>query len=143
MEEKSVLFQIKSLEILILRDFKDFNIKKIPSLTQMKIIDYIIQNKKKTIYQKDLEEELNLRRATISEVLITMEKNNMIIREVSKNDTRTKEIKLSNETKKLFEENKKRLKTLEEKITQNIQKEELETFLNVIAKMKENIKKID
>lgn len=141
MEEKSVLFQIKSLEILILRDFKDFNIKKIPSLTQMKIIDYIIQNKKKTIYQKDLEEVFNLRRATISEVLITMEKNNMIIREVSKNDTRTKEIKLSNETKKLFEENKKRLKTLEEKITQNIQKEELETFLNVITKMKENITK--
>ncbi len=141
MEEKSVLFQIKSLEILILRDFKDFNIKKIPSLTQMKIIDYIIQNKKKIIYQKDLEEVFNLRRATISEVLITMEKNNMIKREISKNDTRTKEIKLSNETKKLFEENKKRLKTLEEKITQNIQKEELETFLNVITKMKENIKK--
>ena len=44
-----------------------------PSPTQMRIIDYIIQNEDKPIYQKDLESIFNLRRATISEVLITME----------------------------------------------------------------------
>ena len=109
MEEKNILFQIKSLEQLILRNIflkkmsKEYDFKKMPSPTQMRIIDYILQNEDKTIYQKDLENIFNLRRATISEVLITMEKNNIIERKTSKYDTRTKEIKLSKETKKLFE----------------------------------------
>lgn len=145
MDENNILFQIKSLEQLILRDFfrkimcENHEIKKIPSPTQMRIIDYLTQNQNKKVYQKDLENIFNLRRATISEVLITMEKNNMIERVISKDDTRTKEIKLSEYSKKFFETSKKRILELEHVITKDIDNEDLKTFVNVINKMKENI----
>jgi len=145
MEEKNILFQIKSLEQLILRNIflkkmsKEYDFKKMPSPTQMRIIDYILQNEDKTIYQKDLENIFNLRRATISEVLITMEKNNIIERKTSKYDTRTKEIKLSKETKKLFENCEQKIIELEKEITKNINKKDLETFQKVMSQMKENI----
>ena len=51
-----------------------------PSIAQMQIIKYILKHDGKTIYQRDLEEVFNLRRATISGILKTMEKNNVIIR---------------------------------------------------------------
>lgn len=148
MEEKSILFEIKTLEQLILREIlpkntnKRLNMKKAPSPTGMRIIDHLINNENKKIYQKDLEQILNLRRATISEVLITLEKNGMIERVTGEHDTRTKEIKLSKQTKKLFNENKEKLLNLENILTKNITKDDLTTFIKVIEKMKENIQNI-
>lgn len=149
MNEKNILFQIKSLEQLIIRDLfmkvmsNEVCIKKIPSPTQMRIIDYILECGDNPVYQKDLETIFNLRRATISEVLKTMEKNNMILRIVSKDDTRTKEIKLSKEAKELFDFHKKKLLELEDIITKDINVNDLEVFSKVISKMKENIKNMD
>lgn len=149
MDNNSILIQIKSLEQVIMRDFfmkvmnDDVKMKKFPSPTQMRIIDYILQNDKKPVYQKDLERVFNLRRATISEVLQTMEKNNIIERCVSEVDNRTKEIKLSKETKKIFDNNKRKFLELESIITNNISDSELEIFINVINKMKDNIQNMN
>ena len=149
MDNNSILIQIKSLEQVIMRDFfmkvmnDDVKMKKFPSPTQMRIIDYILQNDKKPVYQKDLERVFNLRRATISEVLKTMEKNNIIERCVSEIDNRTKEIKLSKETKKIFDNNKRKFLELESIITNNISDSELEIFINVINKMKDNIQNMN
>ena len=71
MEKNNVLFQIKSLEQLIIRDLFmkvmkiEIDIRKIPSPTQIRIIDYILNNDRKPVYQKDLETVFNLRRANI------------------------------------------------------------------------------
>lgn len=149
MDNNSILIQIKSLEQVIMRDFfmkvmnDDVKMKKFPSPTQMRIIDYILQNDKMPVYQKDLERVFNLRRATISEVLKTMEKNNIIERCVSEIDNRTKEIKLSKETKKIFDNNKRKFLELESIITNNISDNELEIFINVINKMKDNIQNMN
>ena len=86
MEEK-VLYQIKNLDRIVFRcifngnDIEDnrcIRNMKIPTQTQMQIISYIIKHQNEEVYQKDLEEVLNLRRATVSGVLHTMEKNNLI-----------------------------------------------------------------
>lgn len=149
MDSSSILVQIKSLEQVIMRDFfmrvinEDVKMKRFPSPTQMRIVDYILENKDKPIYQKDLESVFNLRRATISEVLKNMEKNNIIERSISNFDSRTKEIKLSKETKKIFCDNKKKFLELEKIITRNISDDELQIFSNVISKMKENIRNMN
>lgn len=141
-KEINILYEIKSLEQLIIKEilFKNNNKNlKYLSPTTMKIIEYIVKNENKKIYQKDLEDILKLSRATISEVLKTMEKNDMIKRFTSKNDTRRKEIKLSKTTKEFYEINKRKIIELEKTITKNISKNELKTFNIVINKMKENI----
>lgn len=145
--EKNILYQIKTLDKMILRvfmqerlDIKDFKLKIKPTRTQFTILSYLIEHCNEDIYQKDLEDILNLRRATVSGVLQTMEKNTLITRVTDSNDTRTKKIILSERAKEIFKKNKKKFEEIEKIISKNISEEELDTFFCVINKMKKNLK---
>ena len=146
MEEHTVLLEIKSLDKMIVRKIivdsgegKVFSCST-PTPTQMEIIDYILKHEKDKVYQKDLEKVLNLRRATVSGVLQTMEKNNLIQRKVDDNDTRTKQILLNEVTKELFVAHKKKMEEVRKIVTKDISKEELKQFMKTISKMKENLR---
>lgn len=139
-----ILYQIKSLNKSVVRTLLSniecsINFDRIPTPTQMQILEYIIKNNKE-VYQKDLETILNLRRATISGVLQTMEKNNLIERISHEEDARTKKIILTEKARIMFEKNEEKILELEKVITKDITKKDLETFLKVINKMKENLK---
>ena len=106
MDDKNIFNSIKELEKGIVRKIMsetshDEMFSK-PSIAQMQIIKYILKHDGKTIYQRDLEEVFNLRRATISGILKTMEKNNVIIRVCDPNDARGKIVILSDDAKKFF-----------------------------------------
>lgn len=139
-----ILYQIKSLNKSVVRTLLSniecsINFDRIPTPTQMQILEYIIKNNKE-VYQKDLETILNLRRATISGVLQTMEKNNLIERISHEEDARTKKIILTEKARIMFEKSEEKILELEKVITKDITKKDLETFLKVINKMKENLK---
>ena len=80
MNKEKVLYQIKTLDKLILRNYicdnKDKNSDYFVTPTQIQVIEYMIEHDDEEVYQKDLEKALDLRRATLSGVLQTMEKNN-------------------------------------------------------------------
>ena len=150
MKSHETLYKIRSLEKMIIRlfiDEKEFipeqcNLKKqkiFPTPTQMQIIAYILKHKNEDIYQKDLENVLKLRRATVSGVLKTMEKNGFITRITDKEDTRIKKIILNKNAEEIFEKSEKKLDELEKIVIKDISKTDLEIFSNVIDKMKENI----
>lgn len=147
MKNNSVLLEIKSLEKMIFRTFtkcdknRNKNLSFLPTPTQMQILEYMFKHQDQEIYQKDLEKVLNLRRATVSGVLKTMEKNNLIERIIDSNDTRTKKIILNPKTNDLFMEKKKEMEKLEEVIVEGIDEEEIDAFLNVLNKIKLNVKK--
>lgn len=140
--KKGIYCQIKDLEILIVRIL--FNTAKLdkfrpPTITQARIMDYILEHKEE-VYQKDLEKALNLRRATVSEVLKTMEKKNLIKREKNSLDARSKKIILLENSKCSHNKIKNNIARLEETLIENITKEELEIFTVVLKKMQYNLK---
>lgn len=145
--EKKILYQIKNLDKMIFRcifngsNVEDCKIKdiKIPTQTQMHIIAYLIKHQNEEVYQKDLEEVLNLRRATVSGVLHTMEKNELIKRITDDKDTRSKKIILAGKAYQIFEKNSKKIAKLEEVIVKDISDEDIKFFLKIIEKMKENL----
>lgn len=146
MRENRLLFKIKNLEKLIFRTFieKDCEIQIkeiIPTPTQMQIMEYILFKSQGEVYQRDLENVLNLRRATVSGVLQTMEKNGLIERIIDSDDARTKKIILNSKAKELFLEKEKQMEKIENIVIQDISREELEVFSNVLDKMRNNIKK--
>ena len=144
MKNRRVLYQIKSLEKSILRHNKEKSIKdKEITTTQMEILLYIFKNEDKDIYQKELENVLNLRRATVSGVLQTMEKNNLIKRITDAEDTRTKKIILNEETRNIFLRQLKQFDEIEKVIVDGISEKELEVFFEVIQKMKNNVEKLN
>ena len=146
MKESKLLFKIKSLEKMIFRTFLHddgcgLEVKEIiPTPTQMQILNYILLKSNEEVFQKDLEEVLNLRRATVSGVLQTMEKNGLIDRVIANGDARVKKIILNPKAKKLFHERKREIEKIEEIMTQEISVNELEVFSTVLDKMKNNIK---
>ena len=138
MEKYHVLYEIRSLEKLLIRSFIcNHEIKTPPTPTQMQIIEYILSVNKE-VYQKDLEAVLNLRRATVSGVLQTMEKNNLIERVANTNDARV--IILHPKTKELFLEHQRKMEQMENIIIKDIDQKDLEVFSNVLNTMKKNMK---
>lgn len=136
-----ILFKLKDLDKMIVRSLLDQEkLELLPSPTQMQIIEYII-NSDEEVLQCDLEKAIKLRRATISGVLKTMEKKNLITRVISSKDARVKKIILSDKTKKMYLESKAKLEALEELITSNISDNEINIFLEVMNRMQENLMK--
>ena len=112
-----------------------------PKKKKKKIIEYILEHEGEEIYQKDLEKIFDIRRATVSGVLQTMEKNNLIQRITDTNDTRTKKIILNEKAKQILQKSKEKMNELSKNITEGISPKELENFINTIKKMKENLEK--
>lgn len=138
-----VLYNLNSLDRLIIREFMNEDDKSVmlpsPSTSQMKIMEYIIKHRGEDIYQKDLEDVLQLRRATVSGVLKTMEKHHLIERVVTKDDVRCKKIILNKDAKKIFEEKRKQFLKIEKILLANLTNEEISNFSLTIDKMKKNI----
>lgn len=136
--ENIVLFKIKELDKkivrTILKENSDINIPPLTS-TQIQILKYMIEHQNEDVYQKDLENVLNLRRATVSGVLQTMEKNNLIKREIYENDVRVKKIILNEKTKNIFLKNKQKIDEIEKNIIKNISKKDLDKFTQIIDKL--------
>ncbi len=141
MEDK-LLYNLHLLNKLIAREFicnnKDLFCGD-PSATQMIIMNYIFNHQNEDIYQKDLEEALHLRRATVSGVLQTMEKHELIERVLCDNDVRCKKIILKEKAKKMFDVKKMEFFKLEEVIKKGLSDEEIEIFCHIIESMQNNI----
>ncbi|MBI0120529.1 MarR family winged helix-turn-helix transcriptional regulator [Lactobacillus kullabergensis] len=70
--------------------------------TQMLIIEYLASfAQNKSIYQKDIEHEFNIRKSTATNVLRLMEEKNLITKKVDQYDTRLKAIILTEKAVKL------------------------------------------
>ena len=142
MEKLRVTYQIKNLNHEIIRYICETKVEKkeFPTPAQIQILNYILSKKGDKVYQRDIGNALNLRRATLSEILKTMEKNGLIYKIPDKNDTRIKEIILSDKALINFETVKKSLNSAENVVTKGIDKKDLDIFLSVLAKMNQNIK---
>lgn len=142
MEKLKTIYQIKNLNHIIVRYCSSQKVLKenLPTPAQMQILDFIRKNQNNKIYQRDIGQNLGLRRATLSEILKTMEKNNLISRISDNKDTRIKEIILSDTAKEKFKQVKKLLENTEKTATQNIDEKELEIFFKVAKQIENNLK---
>lgn len=142
--ELNIVNQLKLLDIEIGR--KLFSIAKLneidqpPSPLQGKILKYIVENEGKEIYQKNLEERFNVSKATISEVLQTMENNKLIERIQNSQDARLKQIILTETSRKRFNEMEKSFRILNQELEKGLSEEEKQQFIITLNKMKNNIK---
>ena len=142
MEEKSIGFEIKSLNNLIARKImKDAKLDSGINITlvQLKILHYLFNHQDHPVYQRDIEKELSIRRSTVSGIIKTMEKNNFIERVTSKEDARLKQIVISENIKKFTSSFKQKADQFDQLLSKDIPKEELEIFFKVVNQMKQNI----
>ena len=91
------------------------------------------------IYQKDIEEELNIRSASVSTLLKKMEAQDFIRREKVSYDDRLKKILPTSHTVEMKEQIERHITLLEKRLTAGIEEEELRVFSDVLKKMQENM----
>lgn len=138
-----ILYEIKEIDMLILR--KVLNMSKNNNYStfspvQGRIVKYLLDNKDKKVFQRDLEKILGVRRSTISGILQTMEKNNIIKRLAVEEDARIKEIVITDDAKKENKRIQEKFIEIENIISKNISKSDLEIFLKVARQIKKNLK---
>lgn len=103
------------------------------------IINFIDEQEDKEVYQKDIEKQLSINRATASKMLATMEKKGLISREESAEDKRLKRIVLKPKARTYYENNKGVIDNLEEKIIKGISTDDLMAFERVYKKIRQNL----
>ncbi|MTD37599.1 MarR family transcriptional regulator [Erwinia sp. CPCC 100877] len=115
------------------------------SSTQMSILNFIHRrnNQQVPVYQKDIEQEFDIRRSTATGVLQTMEKRLFIQRKSCKDDNRLKSISLTDLGQQKVKENISKLQKFNQSLVEDIPETELSIFFAVIDKISENSKKID
>lgn len=141
MKDKSISLEIKKIDSLIVRRIIQDTKKSKYRLTpvQIFIIKYLSKNKNKTIYQKDIEKKIGLRKSTISGIIKTMQKNNIIMSIDSKSDLRSKEIVLTKDGLKLEKLMIKKEKDFEKLLERDIDKNDLEIFFKVTEQIQNNL----
>ena len=108
--------------------------------TQVRILNFVLVSyPDKEIYQKDIEEELNIRSASVSTLLKKMEAQDFIRREKVSCDDRLKKILPTRQTVEMKEQVERHVALLEKRLTAGVGEEELKVFFDVLEKMQENM----
>ena len=135
--------EIKRLNNLISRNIS--NLETISLLNEISnsngfILRYIEEHEDEVITQKDIEKAFGITRSTASTVLSLMEKKELIVREVLKEDNRVKKVLITDKGKKINLDIKKEIDQFELNLIKGFNDEELKQFLFYIDKLKENLK---
>ncbi|MBR3816957.1 MAG: MarR family transcriptional regulator [Clostridia bacterium] len=106
-------------------------------------IGYLYHNRDKDIFQKDFEQEFNIRRSTASSILSLMEKNGLIKRESVDYDARLKKITLTQKAIDIQLPVETAFDRFENMLKQNISEDELNVFFTVLDKINRNTERSD
>lgn len=142
MEEQSVGSEIKKIDNLIIRKIVSYskNNSYMLSPSQIMITRFLYKNSDKVVYQKDLEKGLPFRKSTLSGIIQTMVKNNIINTTSSKDDLRSKEITLTPYGKKINKEIEENIIKFDKALKNNIKDDDLRIFFKVTKQIQDNLK---
>ncbi len=106
-------------------------------------VGYFYDNRHRDVFQKDFEQEFDIRRSTASNILSLMEKNGLINRESVPYDARLKKITLTDKALEVQSVVNKSFDRLEGTMKKNISDEELRVFFSVLDKVCNNLERND
>lgn len=112
-------------------------------LTQMQswLIGYLYDHSSEDVFQKDIEAQFHITPSTVSGILKIMEKRGFLLRQPVPNDARLKRLVLTEKGVGHKLNIMRNIDHLEQLLRKDIPEEQLDTFINVIHHMKQNIQK--
>lgn len=140
---RKIGFAIKMLSNLLKRRI-DISVSRVATdgITGMQcmVIGFIYRNsEKKDVFQKDIENEFNIRRSTATGILQLMVKNGLITRESVSHDARLKKLVLTEKALGIHRNIDAAITQMEDRISSGLTDEEIEVFFRIIDKISKNI----
>lgn len=140
--KEDIVFLIKNLDNHIQRYLHSlYNRKEFQdcSLMNMWVSDFLYDNRDREIYQKDVEAEFFINRATASKMLSLMEEKQLIRRIASDRDARLKRIELLPKGRALHELCITVRKEIDSKLTKAMPQKDIETFQSLCRQLIHNM----
>ncbi|MDO4305533.1 MAG: MarR family winged helix-turn-helix transcriptional regulator [Eubacteriales bacterium] len=107
---------------------------------QIRILSFVLENyTERDIFQKDVEEELNVRSAGTSTILKKLEEQEMIVREKVPYDDRLKRIRPTRRAIEKKDSVDRDIRLVENRLISGISGDELDNFFEVTQKMIKNM----
>ena len=103
------------------------------------ILGFLYHHREEAVYQKDIEKEFRISRATATNTLQVMEKNGLIYREAVPYDARLKRIVATEKAMQYQELIHQSLEETEDRLTSGISSQDLAVFFRVINQMIRNM----
>lgn len=140
-KRKHIGFEIRWIQNLIEAAMRERCEKDGFCITQLQhmIICCLDHNQGKDMYQKDLEEEFHVSRATISNTLQVMERNGLICRSAVKQDARLKKITLTERAIEFSRQTRCNVEELEACMKSGMNASELEELFRLLTKVRMNL----
>lgn len=141
--EKDVGYQLRELGIYIKRYIesvdRDEEFQQMRGI-QMWALHYLLNHQHETVVQKDLEENLSVRKSTASKLIERMLKHELVETNISPQDRRKKEIHITEKGIAFLENAHEMKKKMEADLRKNLTDDEVEQLLIIINKIKDAIK---
>lgn len=108
--------------------------------TNMMILEYLADNKEKTIYQRDVQSISSLPKATLSLILNDLEEKGLVKRTMA-TDQRFKEITITEQGEAVVKKYDEAIESLDKELRNNVSDDELYSFFEILDKIKKSILK--
>lgn len=109
---------------------------------QSMLIGYIYKKSQiGEVFAKDIEEEYDMRKATVAGIIQLMETNGLIVRNAKAEDCRLKSITLTPKALEIEKIAKKQIAITEKQMVKDMTKEEQTKFLESLKKVSKNLEK--
>lgn len=143
MFEKDIGAKLKRISNLTKREIEKLFDEKNNITKSQGMVLRLLYVSKQSIYQKDIEKELYIRRSTATNILNIMEQRELIKREQNKEDARKKKIIITEKGKKLEQKNYYKIEQVENKIKSKLTKEELNNLFTILDKIEKALMEED
>lgn len=142
--EYRVGFEVKKLSNLVKKRIDHLSRKSGLTGLQGYLMGYLVmEGSKRELFQRDVEKHLEISRASVTSVLQLLEKNGFIRRESVKNDARLKKIVVTEKGVQAHNRILESLDQMEKHLTDGISGEDMEIFVSVMERIRENLEKPD
>lgn len=135
-------FEIRRLDHTISRSIearvKAEGLDEIPLMNGW-IMRYLYENRKKDIFQKDIEKFFSIGRSTVTNIIQILEKKGYVRRESVKYDARLKKVILTEKGIESHEKIEAIIGCLNHRMIQGIEEKDLQVFLHVADQIRRNV----
>lgn len=108
--------------------------------TQSRVVQFIWEeSQKREVFQKDIEDEFDIRRSSVTQIIQLLERDGLIVRESVQRDGRLKKLVLTEKADKIRKVMSDKICELELEMEKDISQEEKEIFLDLLCKIKKNV----
>jgi len=107
------------------------------------ILGFLYHQGERAVYQKDIEKEFRISRATATNTLQGMEKNGLIVRKSQDKDARLKRILMTEPARKCHEQVENHMRYMDRRMLQGLTEAEIAELYRLLGKLMDNLESME